>query len=66
MKFHLGAADARDEWEGKQREMKDKFHEMRSAMRKRQTENEQKWEEFSGEVAQSYDHFKRAVRGFFS
>jgi hypothetical protein len=66
VKFHLGAADARDEWEEKQKEMKEKFGEMRQQMKKRQTENEQKWDDFSEEVTESYTKFKSAVRGFFS
>ena len=64
--FALGAADAKDELSEKKEELKGKLAEMKKKIEASKEGAEDKWEDFSDELSESFSHFKGAIKGLFS
>lgn len=66
LQMALGKADARDAMEEKKKEIRHKLTEVRTKVKQREEAGEEKWESFSEEIGEAYDHFKHALKGLFS
>ena len=66
VQFHLGVADAKDDWEDAKKEVSGKINDMKRFLAERNAEGEKRWEEFSGEMTEAYSHIKGAVKKLFS
>jgi len=65
VQMHLGVKEAQEEYKEAQEEINEKVNEARRFWKERSQEGEQRWEEFSGEMTEAYNHVKSAMRKFF-
>lgn len=65
LKYTLGKADLKDEFEEKRKDLKDKIQAIKSKAPKEE-DGDDKWDEVKEEIGEAYDHLKKAVRGIFS
>lgn len=66
LQMALGKADARDAFEEKKKELQHKLAEVKAKVKESEKVGEGKWDTLSSEVGEAYDHFKGALKGFFS
>lgn len=66
VQYALGKAEAKEEWEEKQKEVREKLHHVRTRIDSNKEKAEDHWDEFSEEISEAFGHFKKAVKGLFS
>ena len=66
LQMALGKAEAREAFEEKKAELRQKLAEVKIKVEEREKIGEEKWNEFTDEIGEAYSHFKGALKGLFS
>lgn len=66
LQYSLGKAEAKEEMEKKRQDLSHRLNSMKTTLDKIEGKGEDKVEEFTKELSESYSHFKNAVKGLFS
>ncbi len=66
LQFALGTSEAKEELEEKRNDLSQRISSIKNQLDELEDEGEEKWESFSKEVGESFNHFKAAVKGLFS
>lgn len=66
VQYHLGLAEAREEWDEFREDLREKVQEMKQFWADRNQEGERRVEGFNQELTEAYDHLKGAMRKLFS
>lgn len=66
VQYHLGLAEAREEWNEFRHDLEEKIHEIKQFWADRNKEGERRVEAFNQDMTEAYSHLKGAVRKLFS
>jgi hypothetical protein len=66
VQYHLGMAEAREEWDELQKDIQHKVQEMKQFWADRNRDGERRVDAFTTEMSDAYDHLKGAMKKLFS
>lgn len=66
LQYSLGKAEAKEEMEKKRQGLSKQLQSMKEQLDNIEDKGEEKMEEFTKEISESFSHFKKAVKGLFS
>lgn len=62
LQLNLGKADTRELWEHKKEEIAKRLHELKQNLQKEEKEASEKWDVFSSEMGDAWNHIKKAFK----
>lgn len=63
--FHLGMADAKEEYEEKKKELSRELDKVKNKVEEAEKKGEDKWEGFGKEMGEAFSHFQGAIKKLF-
>ncbi len=64
--FHLGKAEAAEEWEEQKKEINKQLHSMKEKIAEKTEEGESKFEQLGQELSEAYGHLQKGIKSLFS